>query len=195
MPKNGKFRLEQIHGLNIDSPFNPQHKDTLVAALDSYKNDKRPTIRVQAQMTGKYDKQDCLRSIESIKSVEQLDPLDVDARLDEFRNLQDGWLDGSGVAPKHSNLDWLSSVFGLYYSDDLPLPHTYPIPDGGVGLEWSFDVQEAHVEIDLERRTGEWFVINMETGKSKADEDVNLDGPAGWQQIADRLRRLKGKTE
>lgn len=189
--KNMKFRLEQIHGVAIDSPFDPQHKDTLIAALDSYENDKRPIIRVQARMIGRYDKRDRLH-VESIKNVEQLHPLDVDARLDEFRNLQDGWVEG-GVAPDHAGLDWLSGVFGLYYPDDLPLPRTYPMADGGVSLEWSFGVREADVEIDLDKHTGEWFVFNEETGKGEADEDVDLDCPDGWRQIIDRLRDLKVK--
>lgn len=191
-----KFQLEPIHGRTISKcPFLEQHSETVLAALHSYKTDKDHAMQVRLQITGAYDKQDRLQRVESVRSIDPLNPLDVDARLDEFRNLRDGWLDGDGMAPKHSNLDWLSSVFGRYYPGDLPLPHTYPTVNGGVSLEWSFDVREAHVEIDLERRTGEWFVFNTETGKSDEDEDVNLDGPVGWQQIADHLRRLKEKTE
>ena len=56
-----------------------------------------------------------------------LDPLDVPARLDELRGMQDGWLEGDGKAPPHSGLDWLSGAFAKRgYPDDIPLPYTYP---------------------------------------------------------------------
>lgn len=192
-----KFQLKPIHGSKINNCILlEQHRETVLAALSSYRNDEYHTkMQVLVQMTVTYDREDRLQHVDSVKNVEPLDILDVDARLDEFRNLRDGWLDGDGMAPKHSNLDWLSNVFGRYYPGDLPLPYTYPTPNGGVSLEWSFGVREADVEIDLERRTGKWFVFNKETGKSEVDENVNLDGPDGWQQISDSLRRLQGKTE
>ena len=194
--KNMTFRLQQTYGTQINCTFLEQYRDVIVKALASYKKGKdRDAIRVQVSGTGVYDKSDRLQRVDFIRNVEQLDIRDVDVSLDEFRNLRDGWLDGDGVAPRHSNLDWLSSVFGRYYPGDLPLPHTYPTVNGGVSLEWSFDGREAHIEIDLERCTGEWFVINMKTGKSEEEEDMNLDDPKNWLQIADRLRRLKEKTE
>ena len=194
--KNMTFRLQQIHGTQVDCTFLEQHRDVVINALANYRNHKGSNaVRVQVHGTGVYDKSDRLQRVDSIKNVEPFDTLDVDARLDEFRNLRDGWLDGDGMAPKHLNLDWLSSVFGRYYPGDLPLPYTYPTTKGGVSLEWSFGIRDADVEIDLEKRTGEWFVFNKETGESEANEGVNLDDPVGWLQIAERLRHLKERAE
>lgn len=190
-----KFRLRPIHGPTIPNcPLLEQHRDAVLAALNSYKNGEHQTkMQVRVQMTGIYDKQDRLQCVESIRGVEPLDQLDVGARLDEFRNLRDGWLDGEGMAPEYANLDWLSEAFGLYYPGYIPLPRTYPMANGGVSLEWSFGVRDVDVEIDLERRVGELCVFNRDTKKCEEDEDVKLDVPDGWRQIADRLRPLKGK--
>ena len=70
--------------------------------------------------------------------------LDVTARLDEFREIQDGWADGMqsaenwgngyGKAPDHAGLDWLAGSFERHFPDDLPLPYTCPPPEGGVQI-------------------------------------------------------------
>ncbi|MXZ93478.1 MAG: hypothetical protein F4245_00795 [Cenarchaeum sp. SB0678_bin_8] len=189
--KNMTFGLQQVYGPLVTGQIPDAYYDIIMQTFDRYKDN----TRIQIQCTTQRNQHGQI-SIESITHIKPLDSLDVLLQLDEFRSLRDDWLDGNGLAPKHSNLDWLSGVFGRYYPRDLPLPHTYPTAEGGVSLEWSFDGREAHIEIDLERRTGEWFVINMKTGKSEdEDEDVNLDDPKNWLQIADHLRRLKEKTE
>ena len=92
-----------------------------------------------------------------------LDPLDVPPRLDEFRNMSDGWLEGDGQAPEHTGLDWLSASFERHYPKDIPLPHTYPTPGGGVEMEWSFGPQSVILEIDLEEQLGDWLRFDKES--------------------------------
>ena len=193
--KDTTFRLQQIHGAHVDCSFHEQHRDTVIEALASYKSHEgRNRILVRVQGTGTYGKSDRLQCIDPVTSVEPLDPLDVDARLDGFRNLQDGWLEDGGVAPDHAGLDWLSDVFGKYYPADMPLPRTYPMADGGVSLEWSFGEREADVEIDLKSRAGEWCVFNSGTKECEEDKKVKLDY-SGWRQIFDDLHRLGEQTK
>ena len=118
-------------------------------------------------MTGIYDRQDRMQCAEPIRSIEPLDPLDVDARLDRFRNLRDGWLEDGGVAPDHGGLDWLSGVFERYYPDDLQLPRTYPTAESGVSLEWSAGNQEIDMEVNIDDNTGEWYVFNRDSKHSE----------------------------
>ena len=76
-------------------------------------------------------------SLDPLDDIALLDPLDVPAQLSELREMEDGWLDGEGVAPGHELLDWLSAQFDRCYPDDLALPHIYPTVEGGVQAEWS----------------------------------------------------------
>lgn len=191
--KNMKFRLEPIYGPIIHCPFHEQHKETILGALNSYKN--RTKIQVQVQMTGIYDVQDRLQRVESIRSVEPLDPLDVDARLDRFRNLRDGWLEDGGVAPNHKGLDWLSGVFKLYYQDDLQLPYTYPTAEGGVSLEWSVGTRDIDIEVNIDDRTGEWYVFNKDSERGEDEKSLNLDSPDDWKWVNTHLQKLMEKSQ
>jgi hypothetical protein len=81
-----------------------------------------------------------------------LDPLDVQAWVDELRLLKDGWLEGDGIAPAHDALDWLSQAFSQHYSDELPYPYLYPTAEGNVRVEWPLEPNEITVEFDLSTR-------------------------------------------
>ena len=121
-----------------------------------------------------------------------LDPLDVGSRLDELRDLRDGWLDGEGVAPDHAGLDWLSGVFKRYYPDDVQLPHTYPTEDGGISLEWSLGTWEIDIEVNLEKHTGEWYMFNKDTKNNEENKKLKLDKPDDWKWVGERLRVMVG---
>lgn len=193
--KNMKFRLEPIYGTIVNCPFLEQHRETVLDALDSYKNNEdRNRMQVRVQMTGMYDRQDRLQRVEHTRSVEPLEPLDVDARLDRFRNLRDGWLEGGGVAPDHEGLDWLSGVFKRYYPHDLQLPRTYPTAEGGVSLEWSAGKLEIDMEVNLDDHAGEWYVFNKDSKRGEEEKNLNLDSPDDWKWVDARLQNLMGKS-
>lgn len=120
-------------------------------------------------------------------------PPDFSSRLDEFRAIQDGWLDGDGKAPSLHGIDWLSSSLKRYYSSDLPLPYIYPTPEGGVSLEWSLGSHRASLEIDLDTREAEWHCLNLSTDDS-CEQDLQLDIPQGWEWLAGELRLLGSPT-
>ena len=120
--------------------------------------------------------------------------LDVPSRLDEFRELSDGWLDGEGVAPSPDFLDWLSEKFDRNYPGDLPLPHVYPTVEGGVQAEWSLLSHEVSLSIDPDVREGEWHVLHTDTDRQ--DMDVfNLVEDNGWMQLAQSVRSLSKAPE
>lgn len=193
--KKMRFRLEPIYGSIIHCPLPEQHREAVLEALNSYKNSEDGAkMQVRVQMTGMYDKQDRLQHAETVRSVEPLDPLDVDARLDRFRNLRDGWLEDGGVAPDHGGLDWLSDVFEQYYPDDLQLPRTYPTAEGGVSLEWSAGEREIDIEVNLDDHTGEWYVFNKDSKRGEEEKNLNLDSSDDWKWVDARLQSLMGKS-
>ena len=107
--------------------------------------------------------------------VDLLDPLDVPARLDELRAMQDGWLDGAGKAPSHAGLDWLADAFARHYPDDAPLPYAYPTPEGGVQFEWTLGVHDISLEVNLNDRTAIWHRLDLSDVSDEGQEqELNL---------------------
>ena len=126
-------------------------------------------------------------------------PLDVTARLAEFREMQDGWADGMqiasawgsgyGQAPDHAGLDWLANSFESHYPDDAPLPYIYPTPEGGVQMEWSLGPFEISLEINLASHSAEWFWVEITTD-AEDERVLNLDDANEWTWLASGIRGL-----
>ena len=190
------FELQQIHGSKITGRMNHQHLDTIVEAFGRVpERDQGCTI----DGIGKYNQENRLLSLESLEQVNFLDPMDVPARLDEMRNLSDGWAEGmqplnadrspASRAPRHEGLDWLSEVFEQIYPEELSNPYAYPTLEGGVQVEWSIAPHEATLEINLEEKTGEWHSINLDSDESTL-EDIRLDDQ-GWLEVIGKIKDLE----
>jgi len=124
-----------------------------------------------------------------IKPVTPPDHLGVHTRLDEFRQLKDGWHEGSGQALSQTGLDWLSQTFAQQYPAQLPLPYLYPTAEGDIQAEWSLQGYEVTVEIDLEARKGCWHALHMTTDTEETRE-LNFQDARAWQWLAARIREL-----
>ncbi len=120
-----------------------------------------------------------------------IDPLDIGARVDELKLLRDGWLDGKGRAPTHADLDWLVNMLGSHFSDDTPLPYLYPTIEGDVRAEWPIKPYELSIHIDLEHRVGEWHSLNMDTDEEQFKK-LDLKEPRDWEWLSKELRQLAG---
>ncbi len=185
------FSLQVLNGPRVIAPMKDLHGDTVRAAFNGYNEGQR----VLLQGVGRRKRDGKLLDIESVEHVSLLDPLDVPARLDEFRTLKDGWLDGKeGRAPAAAGLDWLTRQFEWHYPDDLRLPWVFPTAEGGVQAEWQSGDQEITLDIDLEEKTGEWHLLDLNTGHEEFDE-IELSRPDGWGELARRLRELGGVEE
>jgi hypothetical protein len=136
------------------------------------------------------DRNNHLKSFESIEHVTPLDPLDVILRLDELAKLNDGWLDGKGRAAAKEQLTFLSRSFEAFFDADLALPYLYPTAEGGVQAEWSMNGWEVSLDIDLEKQQGEYQALNLQDNTS-SDLTISLGDEEGWNQLNAALRRLK----
>ncbi|MCK4343185.1 MAG: hypothetical protein KAY37_15840 [Phycisphaerae bacterium] len=180
------FEIQLIDGRKVRAPMATQHLDTILEAFNGYKSGARVLI----QGVGKFNRNERLQGLESIEHISILDPLDIPARLDELRSLQDGWLDGKGIAPSSEELDWLAKAFDARYPEDLPLPFVYPTAEGGIRAEWSVKPYEMSLEIDLSKKTGEWHQLKMDTD----DEDtrsLNLETDEDWKWLADTIGKVQ----
>lgn len=117
------------------------------------------------------------------------DPLDVPARLREFRAMEDGWYDGEGEAPPWEGLDWLATKFRARYPDDIPLPYTFPTPKGGIEMEWSIGEHSVILEVDLSTHQGDYLGFD---DKSDVENTRTLDLDSGddWTWMIDNIRQL-----
>jgi len=181
------FELQIINGPKITGPIPEQHLEIIVEAFVGYQNGKR----ILVQGVGRYNRQNRLTGMASIEHITFLDPLDVPARLDEFRCLKKGWLEGTGEPPPKAGLDWLAAQFSSLYPDDVELPHVYPTEEGDILAEWSLGGGEASLDIDLAKKTGVWHWLDTKN-EQEDEQEFNLESPDAWNEIAGRLRQLGG---
>ena len=128
-----------------------------------------------------------------IRSNDQHLPLDVISRIDQFRQMRDGWLDGAGLAPPSAGLDWLANQLKVCKVEEIPVPYLYPTPTGGVRLEWSLPPHEATLEIDLHTHVAEWHALDVDT---EADESrtLHLDTEADAKWWRECVRSLESNA-
>lgn len=124
----------------------------------------------------------------SIDSMDSIDSLDPDFRLNELRNIKDGWLEGHGKAPSLDGLDWITEFFKNVYPPDLTYPFLYPMEDGGVSAEWEVGDKEIVVEIDIDNRLGTGIFYSVQD----EEFDVNFKEETSVNELLDRIRSLKG---
>ena len=183
------FQIQMIDGRKVKSPMPAQHRETIIAAFNGYETGTRVLI----QGIGKFTRQERLISFESIESISTLDPLDVPARLDELRTLNDGWLEGKGIAPSHNELDWLAREFEHNYPDELPLPHVYPTEEGGIVMEWDIISDDISLEIDLIKHHGELHCFIMDTDREETAA-FDLNEPEDWIRLVEKIREMNGSA-
>lgn len=110
------------------------------------------------------------------------------ARIAELMELQDGWYNGTGRAPRREDLDWLVRTFEQKYPDDLPPPFLYPTVEGGIRVEWTLPPFELSLEIEATKRCGSWHSLNL-----KSDEEMirslELNRDEVWLGIAHEVRK------
>ena len=184
------FELQLPEGQKVRGVIHEQHHDVIMQVFNKYK--ERGTALIQG--IGKYDQQDRLLSLVGIEEIIALNELDIPSRLDELRELEDGWLEGSGQAPNNTGLDWLAHSFQSYYPPSRQLPYAYPTPEGGIQLEWSLGTKEVSIEIDLLHHFGEWHSLDLTTDRSDV-KSLNLDEPSAWNWVAEQIQRLESAAE
>lgn len=181
------FEIQLIDGQKVPAPIAPPHMETIIEAFNGYSQG----LRVLVQGVGRFNRNGRFKSFESIEHISILDPLDVATRLDELRELNDGWLEGGGIAPTKEGLDWLARAFEEHYPDDLPLPFLYPTAEGGIQAEWSLEPHELSIEIDLMNRTGEWHGLNMKT-TAEETRSLSFEDSDDWNWLVSRIRESIG---
>ena len=179
------FEMHLLGGRKVSGVILDVQRQVVVNALNKYID----AGKVLIQGIGTYDRPEHIVSLDSVEHIALLDPLDVPVQLGELREMEDGWLDGEGVAPSQELLDWLSERFDRWYQDDLALPHVYPTVDGGVQAEWSISLREISLSVDPASREGAWHALDMGTN-SEEERTLDLTDDSGWRWVAEQIHSL-----
>jgi hypothetical protein len=84
------FEFQVITGQRIKASLEPQYLDTILEAFNRYRDNRKIVIRG----IGRYNRNEKLLGLNAVEHVSMLDDLDPGARLNEFKALKSGWLDG-----------------------------------------------------------------------------------------------------
>lgn len=174
------FEIQTAAGAKVKGNYPPEYLDVLQEAFVNMEAGKKVLLKG----TGVFNAEDKLMSIETVEEAAELEPLDVPARLEELALLPQGWLDGEAGAPLDpAGIKWLGGVFEQSYdSDTLPLPATFPTPDGNIQFEWSLNGQEIALTVDLATRQGAYYALHTQT-QAEIAEDLNLTSSDAWQHL------------
>ena len=171
-------------------PVESQHYETILEASNGF----RDLQRVRLVGMGRFDLNNRLLELISVEHVLPLDSLDVDVRVDELKQLQEGWLDGKGKPLDGQSLDWVAQAFASLYPDDAMLPYLFPTPEGNLLAEWSLGASSISLEIDLSNRTAEWHALNIETDQEETLQFA-LKSATDWETIGTKIKDCGGISE
>lgn len=108
-------------------------------------------------------------------------------RLVELAALQPGWLDGAGAAVSVPALELAQVLLKQLSEAALVTPKVYPMPDGGVQLEWQVPRRVTSVEVSPDLAI-EVYSVDVET---QEDSSTTVGTPAA---AAESLRTLLAPT-
>ncbi len=180
------FELELSNGTRIQGPLDQQHRQPIMDAFNHYEEGHKIAIKgvVRRDRSGR-DK-----ALESVEHLNPVDPLDVELRLEELAQIKTGWLNGIGQVPASEGLKTLANAFDRFFRSDLPLPHLYPTPEGGVQAEWSTDTWDVSLEIDLKSQEAQFHALNVENGEAEVQILQLCLGIPEWDKLNHALLRI-----
>ena len=181
------FTMQLRDGSRLNAPLPEPLRSTVIEAFNQYLGGAHVLLKAVGRKEGAGQ----LKALESVEHISLLDPLDIGLRMDELAELQEGWLDGRGVAPPADGLRWLGNAMQDSYSSELRLPYLYPTPEGGIRAEWTAPDWEISLDIDLSNRTGSYQALRLST--DALDElELDLNREDGWRALHDRLLATGG---
>lgn len=94
------------------------------------------------------------------------------SRCEEFRALEDGWLDGEGVAPSWAFLQRAErAIWHLVEVVGIDRPHVYPTPEGGLQAEW--DIGDKAVQITFSPNGRNIYMYGVATWPGSEGSDLD----------------------
>jgi hypothetical protein len=178
------FQLLLANGSTIQRiPLDNPHYDTILEISDGYRQGKR----VRLTGMGVFNRSQKLTGIREVEQMTILEALDIDARIDDLKQLRNGWHDGVGKAPEIAHLDWIAAALKDNLSDDIQLPYLFPTNVGGIRAEWCAEPFDVSLDVALGARTAYWHSLDV-TNDVDEEKDLDLTKAADWVWLIEQLR-------
>ena len=120
-------------------------------------------------------------------------PIDVPVRLEEFKEVENGWLDGEGIVPSNDGLDWLIGAFRAHIPSEAMPTSCYLTRDGRVRMEWFLGSNFMRLQIELPLHTGSWLWSNSEP-RDFNHGDLNLDEVSSWERWVSEVKDKRAQS-
>lgn len=162
----GAIHVLDANGVSFD--FQPSTEFEFKKAYN------RASESVRLVGTGLYDKNERLRRLLSVNVIysEGGATQPFESRLDEIQVTPAGWYDNENPAPSSAAIQAMRNFLSDISMQPVPLPHLYPLPNGGIAAEWTIGAWEASAEID---ETGSQVALNAVNTDTVEDVDVVID--------------------
>ncbi len=154
----------QISGISIPE----EHKETIYQAFSQYENG----IHIKLKGIAKFNASNKMGMVTTIEHLDQLDAGDIEVRINHISSLRNGWYYGEGTAFDKQKLNLFLTLFNLNCDPIVPNPSTYPTVDGKIQLEWSTDLYDDSLTIDLTSLKSEFHSIRF---SDEYENIMNLD--------------------
>jgi hypothetical protein len=134
----------------------------------------RASENVRLVGTGLYDKNERLRRLLSVNVIysEGGATQPFESRLAEIRATPAGWYDDKNPAPSAPAIEAMRRFLADVSMQPVPLPHLYPLPDGGIAAEWTVGAWEASAEVD---EAGSQVTLNAVNVDTVDEVDMVID--------------------
>lgn len=184
------FELAAVDGsIRKDSEYEDADFETLRQAWESYRSELAAGYPVRVVGVMEWTQQRNIRAVKSVSAIEEIDPLDVRARLLHLSGLKEGWYDGKGSSYSRDYLDSLADRFERWYPSDLPNPAIFPHADGTIGCEWSLTAGECNLVVNPKSDAGEWIDFNLDDDDDMVERALDLKDDADWDWFAQRVAK------
>lgn len=122
------------------------------------------TLQVRILGFGVFDVNDRLDSIVEIDRLDAVAHYDLISRVESLATLENGWLEGRGIAPTWDHLAWLSNELSKAFPEGLGYPSVAPTEEGNVVLEWMKPHARIELEVNFHEKKLELYATNLKTG-------------------------------
>ena len=104
-------------------------------------------------------------------------------RIESFRSLKEGWLNGDGSVISTDSIE--AALFLLTQNPTINGhdPSVFPLEEGLVGFEWSFDDWEVTTEIHKTRMDVHAFNVKTDKEVIKTYLEDSLKGVNNWDRL------------
>jgi hypothetical protein len=178
--KKSTFRLRSEEGKTIHVPMEGDFHDE----ARKYGGKTRDLISVKC--VAAYDSWENLQKVIEVQQIDVQTNYKLYNRFEEIAALEDGWLDGEGVAPDKEKLGSLGEVLVGDYPEDLPIPAIFPTPEGNLLFEWQLP-GDPSCEIDLEAGEAEFHMFSQDGGD--VEKILTISGQSGVTELLDYLSK------